>query len=87
MWQDYVIALVQWLFLIALVPSIRHPLNKPPLSSCIMTSVCGYVLCFTFGSLHLLNSTLASGALATAWALLAYQRYKLDRKSTKKAEV
>jgi hypothetical protein len=37
MWQDYVIAIGQWVFLIALIPTITHKTQKQPISTSLMT--------------------------------------------------
>jgi len=79
MWQDYVIAAVQWTFVLALIPTIRHPINKPAFLTSLLTAVLMLVLGFAFSTLKLWNGVASSIALGMGWGLLAYQRYVLDR--------
>ncbi len=81
MWQDYVVAFVQWVFLLALIPTIKHATHKPPVSSSLLTAVMMVVLSGTFATIPLWNSTLSSFSCGVAWAVIAYQRYKLDKKN------
>lgn len=80
MWQDWVIAAIQWIFVLALIPSLRHPTNKLPLSSSLLTGVLLLVLSGVFFTLSLWNGTLSSFVLSIAWLLLAWQRWKVDKK-------
>lgn len=80
MWQDWVIAACQWIFALALIPTIRHPSAKPPFLSSILTAVLLTVLGATFITLELWNSALSSFAVAIAWYILAWQRWKMDRR-------
>lgn len=79
MWQDWVIAACQWVFVIALIPAIRHETNKPPFSSSILTAALLTVMCATFFTLELWNGTLSALAVAVAWYTLAWQRWRIDR--------
>ncbi|HEX8994213.1 MAG TPA: hypothetical protein VF803_03095 [Candidatus Paceibacterota bacterium] len=79
MWQDYIVAIVQWVFFIALIPTIRHATHKPPVSSSLLTAVMTMILSATFATIPLWNSTLSSFACGAAWFVIAYQRYKLDK--------
>ena len=79
MWQDWVIAIVQWVFALVLIPAIRHPLNKPPFSSSLLTAILLTVLSFVFYTLSLWNSTFSSLAVAAAWYVLAWQKFRMDR--------
>jgi hypothetical protein len=80
MWQDYVMTAGQWIFTVALVPTIRHPRNKPPVSTSLLTIVLLLVYVGTYASLHLLISSLSTLALALAWGIIAVQRFRLDRR-------
>ena len=81
MWQDYIIAACQWIFILALIPAIRHPSDKPPLSSSLLTGLLLAVLAATFFTLELWNGTLSCLALAATWFFLGYQRWKIDKGS------
>jgi len=78
MWQDWVIAGVQIVFAISLIPSVLHKENKPSLSTSVFTSAGLYTLSFVYFMLALWFSCVMSGIIATLWALLAYQRYRLN---------
>ena len=79
MWQDWIISIVQWIFVIALIPTVIHPNNKPTLFTSLTTGLAMYVFSFTYGTLHLWMAVLSSVILGTAWLILAYQRYRLNR--------
>lgn len=82
MWQDIVIAVIQWALLLALLPSIFHPSHKPALWSSLFTGTMLVILSATFWTLELTNATLASTAVAIAWFILAWQRVKLNKGET-----
>lgn len=79
MWQDTVIATIQWLFVVALIPAILHPTQKPPLWSSVMTAALMGLLSFTFWTLHLVNATLSASAVTASWCVLAIQRWKIEK--------
>jgi len=68
-------------FIIALIPSLRHPQNKPAFASSLLTGVLLLVLSGVFFTLSLWNGTLSSLALAITWLFLAWQRWQLDHKT------
>jgi len=78
-WQDIVITVGSWIFAIALIPSIRGK-NKPELSSSVMTGSLLTVYIFVFGSLELLGSAISSAVVALCWWILAYQKWRLNKK-------
>jgi hypothetical protein len=78
MWQDWVIAIIQWVFVVALIPTIRHPSNKPTFISSLFTGLLLAVMAGVFATLQLWNGTLSATALAGAWLTLAYQRWRID---------
>lgn len=78
MWQDWVIAIVQWVFIAALVPSLLHPTEKPTLSTSLTTGIAIFVFAFTYATLGLWTSVVSSAMLGTAWLALAYQRWRLN---------
>lgn len=79
MWQDYAIALVQWMVGLALVPTIFHKSGKPALSTAVFTAAPLALLAYTFATLHLWNGAVATGFGCLAWCVLGIQRYKLNR--------
>ncbi|MBI4093429.1 hypothetical protein HY417_00540 [Candidatus Kaiserbacteria bacterium] len=80
MWQDWLITSVQWIFTISLLLIIRDKDKKPPFLPSIITSVGVYLISFAFATLGLWLSFLSALIMATEWAIIAYQRYRLDRK-------
>lgn len=78
MWQDIVIASVNWVFLIALLPTVFHKTQKPTLATGLLTGTGLAVLAATFASLHLWLSVIGAGASAAVWLLIAWQRYRLN---------
>jgi hypothetical protein len=84
MWQDFVLAIIIWILLAALIPTVLHRTQKPTLSTGILTGTALAVIAFTYVSMELWNSALASAFISAAWFLLAYQRYKLNKQSETK---
>ena len=73
MWQDYVIAFGQVVMSASLIPMIFQK-EKPTLWTSIPTVVVCAVFSFTFATLGLWFSVVASGAGSTMWLILAVQR-------------
>ena len=73
MWQDYVIAIGSWLFIIALIPTIISK-EKPALTTSLLTAsvLTSYVLCFS--SLGMLMSAISGAGTALCWWILAFQK-------------
>ncbi len=80
MWEDVVIAIVQWVFAIALIPSILHKTEKPALMTSLLTGLLLIVLCVAYASLDLWKSVIPVAILTLAWLYLAWQRYQLNKK-------
>lgn len=72
MWQDYVLAVGAFLFTVALIPTLRG-INKPALSTSVMTSAVLWVFAATYATLELWLATIAQVIGACAWAVLAWQ--------------
>lgn len=79
MWQDWIIAACQWIFVIALIPAIRHKTDKPPLFSSLLTALLLTVMSATFFTLGLWNGTFSALAVAIAWYILAWQRWRIGQ--------
>ena len=75
MWQDKVISACQFLFLVALIPSIISE-EKPALWSCILTALLLTVIAFTQWTLHLYFSMVSGISIASGWWVLTYQQFK-----------
>ncbi len=78
-WQDVVYAVGQWVFIVALIPSILSK-DKPALTSSLLTGLVLLVYAFTLASLNLWISTISTLATSVAWFVLALQKYKLDNR-------
>ena len=79
MWQDYLLMIVQWAFVAALVPAILHPTNKPPFSTALISAMGLFVISFAVGTLELWLASASAAANGIAWCVLAYQRYRLNK--------
>ena len=78
-WQDKVIAIGQWLFVIALIPTIKAR-DKPALSTSLMTGTILGVFAFTFTTLSLWISALSTLLVSGMWFILALQKYRQIKK-------
>lgn len=83
MWQDQVLAVVQWIFAVALLPTILHKEHKPTLTTCALNAVLMVVVIYTYYTLKLTNSVLAGSVLGAAWGILAFQRHRINRHSNR----
>lgn len=80
MWQDWAIMSVQVVFAISLFPTILHPTQKPTFLTAIMTTTCIIFMGITYATLSLWLATMLAGINAGLWAILAVQRYRLNKK-------
>jgi len=78
MWQDWVISIGQFLFLVALIPSIRSA-EKPALGTSLMTGIVLTVFAFTQFTLGLYFSVVSAITISIGWYILAWQSYKLRK--------
>ena len=75
-WQDAVIAVVQWVFVIALLPTIFHPTDKPTLSTAALTAIS---LSSWHPRWHPIAAERRVGRLRRdRWTVLACQRYRIN---------
>jgi hypothetical protein len=81
-WQDAVIAVVQWVFAISLLPTIFHPTDKPTFSTAVITAISLFVMASAMATLPHLRLSAVSVALGgIAWTVLAWQRYGINRRA------
>ena len=73
-WQDFVFAGGQWVFIIALLPSILGK-DKPALSTSVMTSVVLVAFAVSFATLSLWISAVSTACSAAAWVILGIQKH------------
>lgn len=78
-WQDIVLGGAQLFFAIALFPSILSQ-DKPAFATSLMNSVMLFVICYVNFTLALYGASLGLFIVATLWAILAIQKYLLNRK-------
>ncbi len=76
-WQDIIIAAGQWVFLLALLPSIFGK-DKPALATSILTGVVLAVLAFTYSTLSLWVSTISGILVSSGWFTLAVQKHRIN---------
>jgi len=80
MWQDWAIAGIQLALIISFFPTIFSSTQKPTLSTSILTASCIYGFGIVYFTLGFWSSVVMSGILATQWAIVAYQRYHLNKR-------
>ena len=79
-WQDIVLSVGQYIFVIALLPSVFGK-DKPALSSSLLTGTVLGVFTVVYATLGLWNSTIASTLVTATWFLLAWQQYRKRSKN------
>ncbi|HEY4473962.1 MAG TPA: hypothetical protein VI957_02275 [Candidatus Paceibacterota bacterium] len=79
-WQDIILSVGQYIFVIALLPSVFGG-DKPALSSSLLTGFVLAIFSAVYASLDLWSSTIASAIVATTWFVLAWQQYRKKRKN------
>ena len=73
-WQDILMLIIQFGFVIALIPSVRSETRKPARLSCAITGVLLVGMVVVVGSW---NQPISAGAMlltATVWFILLFQR-------------
>ena len=78
LWQDYVIAIGQIFFVFALIPSIRSS-NKPALITSVTYASIITVIATSLLTLGLWFSAATGYMGAIAWAILALQKYNIQK--------
>jgi hypothetical protein len=78
-WQDLVYSIGQWVFIVALLPSVFSK-NKPAFVSSLTTGTVLLVYVFTMASLNLWVSSASTSITCLVWYILAFQKYRLDKK-------
>ena len=75
MWQDWLLGVGAWVFIIALIPAIKgKQSDKPPKSTSLMTGgvLTVYVVCML--TLGLIISAISTGGTALCWWILFFQK-------------
>lgn len=81
MWQDILLGVVNWLLVVFLLPTVFSKTEKPAFISSILTGLCLSGIAFSYYTLGLLVGTIPAALQAGIWLLLAYQRYRINKKS------
>jgi len=71
-WQDIVIGIGNWIFVLALIPSIVSD-KKPALVTSIITAIVVTVFAYCFFTLELYHSMISSAAVGVCWWILFLQ--------------
>ncbi len=73
-WQDIVMAVGQFIFFVALIPTIKAK-EKPALSTCVVTAVILTAYIPTLWTLRLYTGMTSTVLIAGGWWTLAIQNY------------
>jgi len=72
-WQDIVLTAGTWIFIIALIPTLRGG-EKPQFSTSVITGIILVIYAIVYATLELWISVFSTSALALAWFALAAQK-------------
>ncbi len=75
MWQDYVISAGQFVFALAMIPTIRSA-SKPALISSVITALGLSIFAVCFATLSLWLSVAGTGVGAFTWWIVAAQTFR-----------
>lgn len=77
-WQDFVFTIGQFIFIVALVPTIRGK-DKPAFITSLLTTIILFSFGMTYLTLKLWGSAIFAFLNASAWAILAIQKYRINK--------
>jgi threonine/homoserine/homoserine lactone efflux protein len=80
-WQDLVLTVGTFIFILALLPSILSK-DKPALSSSLITGAVLVIFVLTYLSLSFWLTAFAVALNSLTWLTLAYQKYHATRKES-----
>jgi hypothetical protein len=72
---------MQGVFIVALIPTMLHADKKPTLSTSLLITGGVATISVVYFTLFLWVSAIVTALHAMQWAVVAYQRWKLDRTS------
>jgi len=78
-WQDIVISICQLLIVFSLIPSITSD-DKPALKTSFMNLFLVLIISTSLLTLKLWFASFTAYMIACAWAILAYQKWQIDKK-------
>jgi len=85
-WQDMVLTGAQLFFAVSLLPSIFSK-DKPALLTSASTSFMLYVISYVNFTLNLYGASLGLFIVASFWAVLAIQKFLIERKRKIKDQI
>lgn len=85
-WQDLVLGAGTLVFIVALVPSIRHDHHKPHLATSILTGLVLAVFSLTFASLSLWFASATDAVSAAMWFILGWQVWRIRKQPKRKVK-
>ncbi len=77
-WQDWVIAICQWGFALALLPTVFGT-EKPEVSTALVTAVLAGVVAATFATIPLIWAAVATGSTSVIWFIITAQSWRRRR--------
>jgi len=78
-WQDLVISIGQIIFSIALIPMVLGK-DKPALISSVITGIVLMIYALTYITIQFWFGSLMTIITGGIWLLLAYQKYRMEKK-------
>lgn len=75
MWQDVVLTLGSFAFIVALIPTVLSD-DKPPAVTSVTTATVLIVFTAVYATLGLYLSTISSGVLSILWWAVAVQSFR-----------
>lgn len=78
-WQDGVFTIVNIIFIIALIPTVRAKKLKPPITTCLITGSGLTAIAATYTTLSLWFGAGSAMLSAILWFIIGYQSYRLQR--------
>ncbi|MBN2603262.1 MAG: hypothetical protein JXA91_03925 [Candidatus Thermoplasmatota archaeon] len=85
MWQDTALAIINFCFVLTLIPAILRNFklkdtNSQSLYTCLPTAILLTIVAFIFITIDLFYSSITTGGTAIAWYILTYQKIKYSTK-------
>jgi len=82
-WQDLILTVGNIFFILAMIPSIKGK-DKPSFYTSLPNSLILISFAIALGSLQLWISAILTLIVSFCWMILAYQKYKIDKKTNSK---
>jgi len=76
-WQDSILTVGQIIFIIALIPALKHK-HKPPFSTSILNSVVLLIFACVYTTLSLWFASFATATVGILWLVLGIQKKKTN---------